>query len=119
MKYMTIFRPNAKPASTNGKWGGKSNPDESGADFTTEYMLKRFAPTYSFTGGYKAVERERIRWWPETREFVVVFQTPVMDTGTLGKWTERYVWAYRKGRMVELKQFGVPTGWRDSRQGWA
>ncbi|MVO95064.1 hypothetical protein [Rhizobium leguminosarum] len=119
MAYMTIIppHPHKGPKPKNDKartYGGQANPVDPRVPHGLAQVYSSFRPEYLYLGTYKPVSFERIRYWPETREFVVVLCSEVYCTTTHAQWTERFVWAYR-GHMVELKQFGVRSGWRQSR----
>lgn len=130
MAYMTIFRPKKKWSNNNGpqaprvtqptiqRWGGKPSAIDARAPYCVRLMAEKFQPEYLFADGFRPVHFERIRYWPETKEFVCVYRTEVYCTQTFRRWTERYIWADRRRGAEELKQFGVPTGWRQWRKAW-
>ncbi|TBG41915.1 hypothetical protein ELG77_09090 [Rhizobium leguminosarum] len=117
MSYMTIIPPRRAPKPKKDRvhtYGGQTNPIDPRVPHGLVDVYSTFTPEYLYGGIFKPVNFERIRHWPETGEFVVVLCSEVYCTTTHVQWTERFVWVYR-GRMVELKQFGVRSGWRQSR----
>lgn len=80
---------------------------------------KKFRPSYSYGNGFQPVELEKVRHWPDTREWVGVYYANLHYSHDINdRSREKYVWAWRGGRMVEIKQFGTNNVWRASRPDW-
>lgn len=118
MSYMTIIPPNRGGVQEGGSGGGGGSERPPG---WLVQKYKRFLPSYSYSNGFQPVDLEKVRWWPDTLEWVGVYyaRTYAGESEYGRRDIERYVWVWRAGRMVQLKQFGVPHSWRSSREDWS
>lgn len=115
-----LIRPNGQVINLSG--GGNRRRPTSAKHACPEWLLKKykkFRPLYSYENGLLPVDLEKVRNWPDTREWVAVYQSNTYCTHDYDiRNVERYVWVWRDGRMCEIKQFGVPNFWRSSVEGW-
>ena len=77
--------------------------------------LRHRRPRYKFANGVFPATFDKFTTWRATGEPAVFFVS-ILDDG-ITTHTERFIWVYRRGQLVEVEQFGIRFG-RRMFMGW-
>lgn len=89
---------------------------QAGMPSSLREQLRYTRPRYHFANGVFPATFDKFGTWRNTGEPAAFFVS-ILDDGVTTH-TERFVWVYRRGVMVEVEQFGIRHG-RRKFVGWS